>query len=101
MSRNKSRILGGEFVRLIYQVEMSPLFQRGYEILTEIPTLSSIKSSLHKTRSRVQGISSEASTAAHIILSYELLKLSDTSTFLLDDTFISESTNRIIVFGTP
>ncbi|GBN56320.1 hypothetical protein AVEN_183778-1 [Araneus ventricosus] len=88
-------------VSKIYQEEMSPLFQSRCEILTEIPTLSSIKSSLHKTRRRVQGISSEASTAADIILSSELLKLIDNSIFLLADTFISESTNRIIVFGTP
>ncbi|GBM73699.1 hypothetical protein AVEN_177747-1 [Araneus ventricosus] len=81
-------------VSKIYQEEIFSLFQRGYEIMTEIPTLSSIKSSLHKTRRRVQGISSEASTAADIVLSSELLKLSDNSTFLLADT------NRIIVFVT-
>ncbi|GBN49174.1 hypothetical protein AVEN_77262-1 [Araneus ventricosus] len=90
-----------ESVSKIYQEEMFPLFQWGYEILTEIPTLSSIKSSLYKTRRRVQGISSEASTAGDINLSFELLKLSDTSTFLLADTSISESTDRIIVFMTP
>ncbi|GBM35778.1 hypothetical protein AVEN_108972-1 [Araneus ventricosus] len=79
-------------VSKIYGEEMSPLCQRGYEILTGIPTLSSIKSSLHKFRRRVQGISSEASTAA------DMLKLSDTSTFLLADASTSD---RIIVFGTP
>ncbi|GBM08272.1 hypothetical protein AVEN_82950-1 [Araneus ventricosus] len=86
-------------VSKIYQEEVSPLFQNGYEILTEIPTLSSIKSSLHKPKRRVEGISTKASTSAEINLSFELLKLSDASTFLLADTSASESIDRFIVFA--
>lgn len=84
-------------VKNIYKEEIIPLFNRGYEFVTEIPLFSAIEPNLHRIRRRHQGTSIEPIQASEVQLPQAILQLQDGGSFLLTDK--SAESERIFVFA--
>lgn len=82
----------------IYKTEFSPLFSRGLDLVSEVPNYSSIKSTLNRHRHNSQGTRTDPHQARDLILTKDLLKLNDSSNFLLMDYGSEE---RLLAFSTP
>lgn len=85
-------------ISTIYTEEVGPLFNRGYELVTEMPSQLVSKITLHRIRRQSQGIQKEPGRSEDINLPPELVKMNDGSDFLLaDDSTVGQE--RILIFS--
>lgn len=83
-------------VNQLYTQEMGELYNKGYDLVTEMPSPLSLKRVLYLHKNKAQGKQKEPTTREEILLDDELLKMSDGKSFLLADDGTEE---RIIIFS--
>lgn len=76
---------------------MEPLHTRGYDLITELPLFTGVKTTLHKDRRSALGIQREPMNASDIVFDEDTLRTLDGKSFLLSD---NGKTNRIMIFWT-
>ncbi|GBL76271.1 hypothetical protein AVEN_234525-1 [Araneus ventricosus] len=76
---------------------MQPLFNKGYDFVTNIPNFISVKTYFYVGRRKAQGEEREPKTAAEIDISEDVTKMEDGTNFLLADVC---GEGRMLVFAT-
>lgn len=83
----------------LFLQEMEPLFNKGYDFVTSIPSHSSLKRTFNRIKERVGGSKKDAEDAKSIVFPKKLLLLEDGSSFLVADEAVGE--DRLLIFATP
>ncbi|GBL87148.1 hypothetical protein AVEN_176075-1, partial [Araneus ventricosus] len=95
-ARKRARIEDKE-IPTIYPEEMQPLFNKGYDFVTNIPNFISVKTYLYVARRKAQEEEREPKTTAEISISEDVTKMEDGTNFLLADV---GDKDRMLVFAT-
>ncbi|XP_035220421.1 uncharacterized protein LOC118193436 [Stegodyphus dumicola] len=69
----------------IYNEEVGKLYNQGFDILTNIPQFSSVKTALYKSRQSAEGYDREATCMEDLEIPNELLAMDDNFSFFLFD----------------
>lgn len=80
----------------IFRQEMSPLFQKGYDHVTNIPTYASAKTTLNRIKKRTLGYTLDPNSKEEIIVPDDISQFGNDYQFLLFDDNVEE---RIIAFS--
>lgn len=80
----------------IFRQEMSPLFQKGYDHVTYIPTYASAKTTLNRIKKRTLGNTLDPNSKEEIIIPDDISQFGNNYQFLLFDDNVEE---RIIAFS--
>ncbi|GBO21182.1 hypothetical protein AVEN_113977-1 [Araneus ventricosus] len=83
-------------VSKIYLQEMSPLLNRGYDYVENIPTLPAVRAQLYRIRRKEQGTAIEPKNSQEIEIMDDDVIMEDGSSFLLAD---DDSGSRILVLA--
>ncbi|GBL73430.1 hypothetical protein AVEN_159437-1 [Araneus ventricosus] len=95
-ARNRARIEDKE-IPSIYREEMQPLFNKGYDFVTNISNFISVKTYLYLQEEKRKGKEREPKTAAEINISEDVTKMEEGTNFLLADV---GDKDRMLVFAT-
>lgn len=85
-------------VRTLYEEEIVPFKNMGYELIAAVPSYASVKRTANRIRHAAQGSLKESSSAKEIVLPDDIFAMEDGSTFLFADD--DKSGDRIMVFST-